>query len=63
MSTEHELKSCPFCGANAEVWNDYRHTWGLIVHEPDCWLAYDMPQHKQEIPRAEFTSWNRRAGA
>lgn len=58
-----ELRSCPFCGAKAEVWQDNVRTWGLIEHEPDCWLAYDVPRHKQEIPRAEFSSWNRRADA
>lgn len=57
-----ELKSCPFCGAKAEVWHDYKRTWGLIEHKPDCWLAHGLPWHvKQEIPHAEFDSWNRRA--
>jgi hypothetical protein len=55
-----QLAPCPFCGARAEVWQDYKRTWGLIEHEPDCWLAYDIPRHKQEIPRAEFAAWNRR---
>lgn len=55
------LKSCPWCGAKAEVWQDNVRTWGLIEHKPDCWLAYDVPRHKQEIPRAEFDAWNRRA--
>ena len=57
-----ELKPCPWCGAKAEVfWQNNVCTWGLIEHKPDCWLAYDMPRLKQEIPRAEFAAWNRRA--
>ena len=58
--TMTELKPCPWCGAKAEVWQDGVRTWGLIEHKPDCWLAYDIPRHKQEIPRAEFAAWNRR---
>jgi hypothetical protein len=61
--TRTELKPCPWCGAKAEVWQDSVRTWGLIEHKPDCWLAYDIPRHKQEIPRAEFAAWNRRADA
>lgn len=59
--TRTTLKPCPFCGGKAEVWEDRVRTWGLIEHDQDCWLAYDIPRHKQEIPRAEFDSWNRRA--
>ena len=60
MSSD-ELKPCPFCGAKAEVLQDNVCTWGLIEHKPDCWLAYDEPRHKQEIPQAEFDAWNKRA--
>lgn len=55
-----ELESCPFCGAKAEVWHDYKRTWGLIDHEPGCWFVLNIPRRRQEIPGIEFESWNRR---
>ena len=56
-----ELKPCPFCGGEAEVLEDRVRVWGLIQHSPECWLAYDMPRFRQELPKAEFKSWNTRA--
>lgn len=55
-----ELKPCPFCGGKAEVLQDTVTTWGLIIHEADCWLAYDEPSHRQKVPACEFGSWNTR---
>ena len=56
-----ELKPCPFCGGKAEVLQDTVTTWGLIIHEADCWLAYDEPSRRQKVPAYEFGSWNTRA--
>lgn len=59
--TRHDLLPCPFCGASAVLLHDKERTWGLITHDPGCWLAYGMPRRRQEIPPAEFDAWNRRA--
>lgn len=29
VTTSDMLLSCPFCGAKAEVWHDYKRTWGV----------------------------------
>lgn len=54
MNSDKNLKPCPFCGCNAELWQDYTGSW--LVECGCCGVRTLIKKNKNLVIR----DWNRR---
>jgi hypothetical protein len=56
---KEELKPCPFCGAEPDMWDTNAGDWYIDCSNKDCYIQPGMPK---PLPmEAAIAIWNRRS--
>ena len=62
MASNYDLKSCPFCGGNADTYNvsiTNKHSWKVICIEGCIVMPANLDEHFTSKEKA-IEAWNKR---